>query len=104
MQLTYHSATRMAQRGFHPEELDFVARHGQARYRTGVKFVFLGRRDIPESLRRSHGHLEGLTLVMCPRTDTVITCYRNREAIGDIRRKHKRSAKPRQAGRHLRAA
>lgn len=95
MRQTHHAATRMAQRGLTPDELAFVAAHGQAAYRTGVKFVFLGRRDIPARFQRTHAHLEGVTVVLCPRSEVVITCYRNRTAIADIRRKHKRSAIPR---------
>ena len=90
---TLHAEIRMAQRGLSDDALRFVAAYGQITYRTGVKFIFLGRRDIPRQHRRSHGHLEGLTLVLNPRTHEVITCYRNREALSEIRRKAKRAAR-----------
>lgn len=91
--LTLHGRQRMHQRGLSAQDLAFVRAHGRVEYRTGVKFIFLGRRDIPAPLRKSHGHLEGVTLIVGADAEQVITCYRNREAIAEIKRKGKRDAR-----------
>ncbi len=74
-------------------DVQFVLEHGR-RYRcAGVLHIFLGWRDLPsdKAAYRRFAHLEGTTLVL---DDTrvgvsLITVYRNRRALGRIRRKAK---------------
>lgn len=88
---TRHGETRMAQRGISEADLAFVCEHGRVTYKTGVRFYFLGRRDIPAALRRRFGHLEGLTLIVAADAPVMVTCYRDRGAIAEIKRKDKRA-------------
>lgn len=85
-----HFHLRCAQRNVDPGLVAFVKRHGRKVHRTGITFYFLGRRDIPRSLRRNdrYARLEGATLLVGPDGE-VITAYRNREALKAIRRKAK---------------
>lgn len=90
---TRHVQTRMAQRGISAADLAFVREHGRVEYRTGVQFVFLGKKDIPAPLRRTAGHLEGTVLIVAADGRVVVTCYRDRGAIAEIKRKAKRAAR-----------
>ncbi|MFN3432067.1 MAG: hypothetical protein ACK46X_19220 [Candidatus Sericytochromatia bacterium] len=63
---------------------------GRRIHRTGIRFVFLGQRDIPESHRRSHGYLAGATLLVSS-DGTVLTVYKNQAALRTIKKKEKRS-------------
>ena len=84
--LTRHAAQRLAQRNILPEEIDFVLQHGRSAYRTGVRFVFLGKRDLPRGCERTHGHLVGTTVLQVPGHGWVITAYRNTRASRSIKR------------------
>lgn len=84
--LTRHAAQRLSQRNILPEELEFVLRYGRRTYRTGVRFVFLGKRDLPRGYERSHGHLVGVTVLQAPDQGWVITAYRNTGASREIKR------------------
>lgn len=90
---TQHVQTRMSQRGISPADVEFVREHGRVEHRTGVQFIFLARRDIPAPLRRSAGHLEGITLIVAADGRVMVTCYRDRGAIADIKRKSKRASR-----------
>ena len=88
---TLHSQTRMAQRGISPADIAFVRDYGRLTHKTGVQFYFLGRRDIPDAMRRAFGHLEGTTLIVAADGRVMVTCYRDRTAIAEIKRKDKRA-------------
>lgn len=88
-----HAFKRVAQGKLSPRDIAYVIRHGRVLYRTGVKFFFLGWRDIPEDHRRLPrvSRLEGLTIL--PSHDgTLLTAYKNRKALRKIKRKDTRAA------------
>ena len=87
-----HAAERAGQRRIRVEDVDLVLRYGKEIHRAGAMFVFLGHRDIPEQLRHDRRliGLEGMTLILSSDGEQVITAYRNRHAIRDIKRKAKR--------------
>jgi len=87
-----HFIDRAAQRNLSPTEIAFVLQHGRILYRTGIQFYFLGWRDIPKTLRQDPNiaRLEGLT-VLLGHDGTLVTAYKNRQAIRTIRRKAKRA-------------
>lgn len=93
---TRHAQKRMQQRAIRPQDVEHAALFGQVLYAAGAKFIFVGQRDIPRPLRRELAHLEGLTLVVAPATDLLLTSYRNRGGLRDIKRKLKRSSRPEQ--------
>jgi hypothetical protein len=83
---TYHAQQRLSHRNIHPEDVAFVLQHGRVAYRTGIRFVFLGRRDLPTGSERSHERLVGLTVLQAIDSGHVITVYRNVLAARAIKR------------------
>jgi hypothetical protein len=72
------------------DAMEVVRQFGRAFHRTGVTFYFLGRRDLPEELRRQdrYAKLEGTTLLVGS-DGVLITAYRNRVACRVIKKKPK---------------
>jgi hypothetical protein len=73
------------------DDLDLVRRYGVLEHRTGVRFYFVGRREV-ERYREVEPRLDrlhGVVLVLAADDRMVITVYRNRRALRDIRRKSK---------------
>lgn len=98
MLVTDHARTRQAQRNLSDEEVTFVLDHGQSLRSGGALHIFLGRRDMPSDQEgcRRYQHLEGAVLVLNDMGDApvLITVYRNRRGLREIRRKTKyRSSK-----------
>lgn len=88
MELTSHSMSRMQQRGIPAEALDMVRTYGRRIHCAGAVFCFMGKKDLPDGLSGSdRERLEGLTLVLSPDTDAVVTVYRNKRALREIRRR-----------------
>jgi len=94
-----HAGERCAQRNISPTDIAFVMRFGHLLHTGGAVFVFLGRRDIPDDcLADQHlARLEGTTLVLSREDNSLITAYRNKKALRDIRRKVKWFAPARNA-------
>lgn len=91
--ISNHARLRQAQRNLKDDEVAFIMRHGRRIRSGGVLHIFLGRRDIPtdRATFQKYHHLEGATLVIndAGKTPVLITVYRNRRALRDIRRKQK---------------
>lgn len=90
-----HALQRMASRGISREDVAFVLRFARVERRTGIRFHFLGWRQLPAAFARTHGRLEGVTVLCCADRGTVITVYRETDASRDIRRLPKRDCKRR---------
>jgi len=90
--ISRHAKERAAQRNISQEDMDFVLRYGQEIHRSGAVFIFLGHKDIPTNLvrKRRVEKLVGTTLLISSDCDQIITAYRNRNALRDIKRKAKR--------------
>jgi hypothetical protein len=86
LELSSHAATRMSQRAISSEAIELVLRYGRVFHCAGARHVFLAARDLPAHLRRQQERLEGITLVMDPVWDIIITAYRNKEASARIKR------------------
>lgn len=88
--LTRHARRRSDRRNVAPDAVEYVLAHGRMVRRTGVKFYFLGRRDIPVCDRCASWatRLEGVIVVVAP-DGGVITVYRNRHGLRAIERKMK---------------
>ncbi|MDB5097441.1 MAG: hypothetical protein JWM80_1862 [Cyanobacteria bacterium RYN_339] len=91
-QLSFHARQRASQRGLAQDEIDFVFHFGRKIFRTGIRFIFLGERDIPERYQRSHGYLAGSTMLVS-KDGTILTVYKNPEAIRVIKKKSKNKRK-----------
>jgi hypothetical protein len=93
-QLVYseHAFKRMAQRGIHREDIEYVYEHGHRVYSGGVLHLFLRKKDIPKVDRgKSNARkLEGTTVLLSSDENAeVITAYRNKQALPQLRRKQK---------------
>ncbi|MEB3220852.1 MAG: DUF4258 domain-containing protein [Candidatus Sericytochromatia bacterium] len=86
VEFSLHAETRMAQRAISSEAIELALRYGRVFYCAGARHIFLAARDLPAHLRRQQERLEGITLVMDPVWDVIITAYRNREASARIKR------------------
>jgi len=90
--ISRHASERASQRNLSHDDLAFVMQYGQEIHRAGALFIFLGHRHIPKQFRgnRNIMRLAGTALVVSSDCQQVITAYRNRNAIRDIKRKSKR--------------
>ncbi|NIX02635.1 MAG: DUF4258 domain-containing protein [Phycisphaerae bacterium] len=87
--ITEHAMRRMAQRGFKMADIYLALERGQYIYAHKTLFVFLGRRQLADSGNLVE-RLEGLTLVIEPKSNSVLTVYRNRDSLRKIRYKERR--------------
>jgi hypothetical protein len=86
IQMTEHATLRMSQRAISPETIGLALQYGRVYHKAGARHVFLAARDLPPELRRLQERLEGVTLVLDPVHDLLITTYRNRGASAQIKR------------------
>lgn len=93
---TSHAVYRQAQRNLSDRDVQFVLAHGRLIRCAGAMHVFLGRRDIPgdRETQREFGRLEGTVLVLTRYREKqhrplLITAYRNRRGLKQIRSKAK---------------
>ena len=89
--MSTHANRRATQRCFQSDQIAYIVQHGRLLRRTGIQFYFLAERDVPPDDRRLAWvqRLIGATLLVSPEGDTVITLYKNRKALRDIRKKTK---------------
>jgi hypothetical protein len=85
--ISKHAARRMAQRNLSVGDVALVLRLGRREHRTGVKFFFLGERDVPPGQERELERLVGTTVVATD--ECILTVYRNERALAHIKRKLK---------------
>ena len=96
LQFTEHALTRMRQRCLSIPDVEYVVLHGQQHRCAGVVHYFLGRCNIPTKDQHKDylSRLEGTTVLVDSHSkSSVITVYRNRSALKDIRRKAKTNLK-----------
>lgn len=96
--ISSHAAWRMSERNLDTEDMQIVLDYGRVIYRAGAKFYFLGERDLPDFLQRTHQRLVGTTIVTKGRV--IKTVYRNQRAIASIKRKRKRKLQERPGRPH----
>ena len=91
MKLTNHALKRINQRKISNKELELALKFGCVIYNAGAKFVFVRKKDIPEDLPGSIAEkIEGIVIVMNPFDGTIVTVYKNKNGLKDIKRKIKR--------------
>jgi len=93
LQTTWHAQVRQAQRNISDDDVQFVLRYGRKVRCAGALHVFLGKRDLPRDRRLQcrFEHLVGTMLVLCDAGErpVLLTAYRNRNALRELRRKAK---------------
>lgn len=92
-----HALTRIAQRGLSDVAVRYVVQHGQRYHRAGAIHCFLRKCDIPaaDQGRDEYARLEGTLVLLNIKGNTVITVYRNRKAMRQVRCKKKTNFKTR---------
>ena len=96
VQFTGHARQRGAQSNLCVDDVDLVRRYGVLEHRTGVRFYFVGKREV-ERFRVVEPRLDklhGVVVVVSSDDRMVITVYRNRRALHVIRRKSKTRMRP----------
>jgi hypothetical protein len=88
-----HSRSRAAQRGIRNPWIEKVIIEGQLIYKQGLKFHFMTEKELRFQAPSMQDKLKNLVVVMAGDDNTVITCYKNGDAIGNIKRKSKRLRK-----------
>lgn len=80
--LTDHAALRMSQRGIGRDQLSAVLRFGRCYHTRGVRFFFVGRKEVQRYARKGVdlSFIENVQVLLAPREDSVITVYRNHHA------------------------
>ena len=90
LQLSQHAVERSQKRRISEQEIDLVMEYGYQIYQGGALFIFLRAKDLPIHIRHKFPkNLEGTTIVMDPQSNTILTLYRNKNALRDIKRKTK---------------
>lgn len=71
-------------------DIDLVRRYGVLEHRTGVRFYFVRKQEVEryQTVEPRLAKLHDIVMVLS-QDNTVITLYRNRKALKDIRRKSK---------------
>jgi hypothetical protein len=89
---TKHGKHRGAQCNIGDRDLELVRRYGVLEHRTGVRFYFVGQREVERYLgvEPRIERLHGIVMIVAADSFTVITVYRNRPALKQIRHKSKR--------------
>lgn len=90
-QWSKHGRRRAAQSNLSPDDVELVRRYGVLEHRTGVRFYFVGRREVERFrfIAPRLAKLHSIVMIVSQDDDTVITVYRNRHALKQIRRKSK---------------
>jgi hypothetical protein len=91
MEWSKHGRHRGAQSNLSDRDLEIVRTYGVLEHRTGVRFYFVGKREV-ERFRHVEprlAKLHDIVMVVTRDGSLVITTYRNRRALREIRRKSK---------------
>jgi len=93
-QLSEHAEQRLRHRQFTACEVAFVLQYGHIEHRTGVRFFFLGAKQIPVEQRDNRWvqRLIGSVVLVSSVERTIVTMYRHKEALRVIRKKRKARA------------
>jgi len=89
--LSRHARQREAQSNLSDRDLELVRKYGVLEHRTGVRFYFVGRREVDRyrHVEPRIAKLHDIVLIVSCDDRMVITLYRNRNALKEIRRKSK---------------
>jgi len=91
VRFTSHALRRINQRRISDEMIELALKYGCVLYNGGAKFIFVRKKDIPEDMPRSIAErVEGIVIVMNPIDGTILTVYKNKNALKEIKRKLKR--------------
>jgi hypothetical protein len=90
---TKHSGLRASQRGIDDLCIDTVIREGQVIHKQGLKFHFMTQKSLRFHRPGLQSRLANLVVVTATDSNVIVTCYKNKRAIGNIKKKTKRLLK-----------
>jgi hypothetical protein len=87
-----HALERVSQRNIDKDDVRFVLNFGQKIHNGGALFIFLGNKNIPEEYMSDDkfAKLEGTTLVVSKDGNNLITAYKNKKGLRQIKKKIKK--------------
>ncbi|MDQ3704435.1 MAG: hypothetical protein M3437_04275 [Chloroflexota bacterium] len=89
--LSDHARQRGAQSNLCASDMELVRRYGILEYRTGARFYVVRRREVERyrEVEPRLAKLHDLVMIVSGDGTTIITVYRNKKALREIRRKPK---------------
>ena len=90
---TYHSIRRSSQRGINEDDIKQITRYGRVIRKQGLRFFYMTGSELRFMPLGAQDKLKNLVIVMAGSEDVVITAYKNKDAIRNIKRKSKRLIK-----------
>lgn len=84
---TNHCIVRASQRAITNDKLRLVLTYGEAYYKQGLIYYVLGETSIPIEHKKDCSKLINTVAVVDGSSDTLITCYRSRNAHKHIKQK-----------------
>lgn len=85
-----HSNKRASQRGIQNPWINTVVREGRVVHKQGYRFFYMTDKELKFQNPSKQDKLKNLVVVMAGDSNTVVTCYKNKSAIGNIKRKSKK--------------
>lgn len=96
-EFTQHAGLRQAQRNLSSQDLDMVLLYGETLSCAGAVFFHLRRKDVTcdDTAQLRAERLVGVTVVLDPTQQWVVTVYRNRRrGLWRLKRKPRRNMRP----------
>ena len=91
--LTFHSTRRASQRGIKKDHIDLVMQHGKVIRKQGLRFFIMTQNELKYFPLHIQDVLKNVVVVLAGNENVVITTYKNKDAVRNIKRKSKRLIK-----------
>lgn len=88
---TNHCIIRASQRAITNDKLKLVLIYGEPYYKQGLIYYVLGESSIPKEHKKDCKKLINTVVIVDGNSDTLITCYRSKNAHKHIKLKQKRN-------------
>ncbi len=89
---TNHYIIRASQRAITYDKLKLVLTYGEPYYKQGLIYYVLGESSIPMEHKKDCSKLKNTVAIVDGSSDTLITCYRSKNAHKHIKHKQKRNS------------
>jgi hypothetical protein len=91
LSLSRHSQIRARQRGITNDLLNLAMDYSEAVFKQGLIFFAVIGKLLPDNMDHNISEkLNNMVVVVSPESNEIITCYRSKHAVHQIRRKLKR--------------
>jgi hypothetical protein len=88
---TKHCIARSCQRAITSDKLKLVLTYGEPYYKQGLIYYVLGESSIPKEHKKNTSKLVNTVAIVDGSSDTILTCYRSKNAHKHIKNKAKRN-------------